>query len=315
MYPWLRRDWQTLLDVAHAGRLGHAWLLLGDEGLGKEQLADALAALHLCQHPTADGACGQCHACQLLDKSHHPDFNRIGREGKSIGVDPVREVCRRLNESAQLGLGKVLIVEQAERMTEAAANALLKTLEEPPGNSLIVLLTSQASRLLPTILSRCNKHHCLQPAEEVTLSWLQGQGIMATPSQVRLCQGAPLRVKAYLEEGSDAMRRTLLEAVVSLRREPTRLPEVASAMATDLEHTIPWLQLLINDVLKCQAGCGVSQLAMPDLDRQLHELAELCSCEQLLDSQRDLVALRERCQPGQLVNPSIHIQQWFSRWL
>lgn len=315
MYPWLIPQWHSLLDVARAGRLGHAWLLLGDEGLGKEQLADALAQRHLCQQLQDENPCGHCHACQLMAKGHHPDLGRVSREGKSIGVDQIRTLCQRLGESPQLGRGKVVIIEQAQRMTEAAANALLKTLEEPAGNSLILLLASQSSRLLPTILSRCNKHLCPIPPESLTLRWLEEQGIRATPSQVRLCQGAPLRVKVYLEEGGDDERRSLLEQLCRLSLHPVELPALASRIATDLERHLPWLQLLIGDALKLQAHCTSDQLAMPDLVAPLSELAERHSSEQLLHAQETLLRVRETCQPGQLVNPTIHLHKWLGHWL
>ena len=77
MYPWLIPDWHALSQTAQSGRLGHAWLLLGDPGLGKEQLAERLARLHLCQHPDRGEPCGHCHSCQLFDKGNHPDLGTI----------------------------------------------------------------------------------------------------------------------------------------------------------------------------------------------------------------------------------------------
>src|SRR5690606_9158650 len=180
MYPWLIPDWHALSQTAEAGRLGHAWLLLGDPGLGKEQLAERLARLHLCQQPDRGEPCGQCHSCQLFDKGHHPDLGTVTVDSKTIGVEAIREICARLQNSAQLGRGKVVIIPDAERMTESAANALLKTLEEPAGDSLLLLIASQVSRLLPTILSRCHKHVCQLPTEGETVRWLAEQGHQAT---------------------------------------------------------------------------------------------------------------------------------------
>ncbi len=180
MYPWLIPDWHALSQTAAAGRLGHAWLLLGDPGLGKEQLAEQLARLHLCHRPDRGEPCGQCHSCQLFEKGHHPDLGTLATESKTIGVEAIREICSRLQNSAQLGRGKVVIIPDAERMTESAANALLKTLEEPAGDSLLLLIASQVSRLLPTILSRCHKHVCQLPAEGETVRWLAEQGHQAT---------------------------------------------------------------------------------------------------------------------------------------
>ncbi len=110
MYPWLIPDWHALSQTALSGRLGHAWLLLGDPGLGKEQLAERLARLHLCQQPDRGEPCGQCHSCQLFDKGNHPDLGTITRDSKTIGVEAIREICTRLQGSAQLGRGKVVII-------------------------------------------------------------------------------------------------------------------------------------------------------------------------------------------------------------
>ncbi|WP_429173973.1 DNA polymerase III subunit delta' [Aeromonas salmonicida] len=315
MYPWLIPDWHALSQTAQAGRLGHAWLLLGDPGLGKEQFAERLARLHLCQQPDRGEPCGQCHSCQLFDKGHHPDLGSVTVDSKTIGVDAIREICARLQNSAQLGRGKVVIIPDAERMTESAANALLKTLEEPAGDSLLLLIASQVSRLLPTILSRCHKHVCQLPTEGETVRWLAEQGHQATLAQVRICQGAPLRVLRYIEEQQDGKRRELLESFVSLSLTPTRATHVCSQLADETQVRLHWLQLFLCDALKTQAGCGHHQLAMPDLAALSQQLADGNSSEKLLEAEQQLVALKAACQPGQLSNPTIHLMNWLSRWL
>ncbi|MDF2391588.1 MULTISPECIES: DNA polymerase III subunit delta' [Aeromonas] len=315
MYPWLIPDWHALSQTAQAGRLGHAWLLLGDPGLGKEQLAERLARLHLCQQPDRGEPCGQCHSCQLFDKGHHPDLGTVTIDSKTIGVEAIREICARLQNSAQLGRGKVVIIPDAERMTESAANALLKTLEEPAGDSLLLLIASQVSRLLPTILSRCHKHVCQLPTEGETVRWLAEQGHQATLAQVRICQGAPLRVLRYIEEQQDGKRRELLESFVSLSLTPTRATHVCSQLADETQVRLHWLQLFLCDALKTQAGCGHHQLAMPDLAALSQQLAEGNSSEKLLEAEQQLVALKAACQPGKLSNSTIHLMNWLSRWL
>jgi len=271
--------------------------------------------LHLCQQPDRGEPCGQCHSCQLFDKGHHPDLGTVTIDSKTIGVEAIREICARLQNSAQLGRGKVVIIPDAERMTESAANALLKTLEEPAGDSLLLLIASQVSRLLPTILSRCHKHVCQLPTEGETVRWLAEQGHQATLAQVRICQGAPLRVLRYIEEQQDGKRRELLESFVSLSLTPTRATHVCSQLADETQVRLHWLQLFLCDALKTQAGCGHHQLAMPDLAALSQQLAEGNSSEKLLETEQQLVALKAACQPGQLSNPTIHLMNWLSRWL
>lgn len=169
-------------------RLGHAWLLLGDPGLGKDQLAERLARLHLCQQPDRGEPCGQCHSCQLFDKGNHPDLGTITRDSKTIGVEAIREICTRLQGSAQLGRGKVVIIPDAERMTESAANALLKTTEEPAGDSLLLLIASQFPGCFPPF-SVAVTNMSVGSCGRETVRWLAEQGHQATLAQVRICQG------------------------------------------------------------------------------------------------------------------------------
>lgn len=158
-----------------AGRMHHAYLFEGPPGVGKELAARALAASLLCEaatHDPQDDACGQCRACRLFVSGNHPDFHLIhrglhkqhpdrsirGGKGLFLVVDVVRHfLIEPANVSPVLGRRRVFLVRDAERMNEGAQNALLKTLEEPPGSACLVLVTSSAERLLPTIRSRCQR--------------------------------------------------------------------------------------------------------------------------------------------------------------
>ena len=173
MYPWLASVWHSWLQSFAQQRLAHAWLLSGPLGLGKLELARQMAQMLLCQHPSATGACGLCHSCTLLAHGNHPDLQVLGEQNeKSLGVDLVRDLIGKLNGSAQLGGAKVMIMVRAERMTESAANALLKSLEEPSGDTVLLLVSHQSSRLLPTIRSRCVQQACPLPSEALSLEWL-----------------------------------------------------------------------------------------------------------------------------------------------
>jgi DNA polymerase-3 subunit delta' len=152
-----------LQAARRAGRLSHAYLFLGPEGVGKETTARALAAALNCAAPQEDGdACGACPSCQRLNAGTHPDFLVISPEGSQaqIKIEQIREL-RRLTGYPPLGGGwRVVLIKPAEALSalnDAAANALLKTLEEPPDRHLLVLTTKSESDLLPTIVSRCHK--------------------------------------------------------------------------------------------------------------------------------------------------------------
>jgi DNA polymerase-3 subunit delta' len=159
-------DWlkQTYL----ADHLPHAMIFSGPVGVGKGTTAAAMAKLFLCEKPKKAAPCGTCESCQTFDGGNHPDYHVISKEhiryhdktGKSKGIDLSIHVIRPeliepAGRKAVMGRGKVFIVEQAELMNAQAQNSMLKTLEEPAGRTLIILLTDQANALLPTIRSRC----------------------------------------------------------------------------------------------------------------------------------------------------------------
>ncbi|MEJ2519161.1 MAG: DNA polymerase III subunit delta' [Desulfuromonadales bacterium] len=138
-------------SLAH-GRIAHAYLFSGPEGIGKRLMALALARAIVCEQQRG---CGNCLACRKIDHQNHPDLHILEPDGQSIKIDQVRALQRDLNLKPLEATGKICLVENAEAMTTGAANALLKTLEEPRGDTLLILLTDQPNALLETIRSRC----------------------------------------------------------------------------------------------------------------------------------------------------------------
>lgn len=158
----------TLRRAYQAGRLPHGLIFSGPVGVGKATTACALGALFLCEQPKGDEPCGKCASCAIFEAENHPDFHLIKKElirlydktGESKAIDLSIHVIRpelvaRASLKPTLGVGKVFVIKQAELMNLAAQNAMLKTLEEPYGRTLIILLTDQPDALLPTIRSRC----------------------------------------------------------------------------------------------------------------------------------------------------------------
>ncbi|WP_409420024.1 DNA polymerase III subunit delta' [Pseudaeromonas sp. ZJS20] len=310
MYPWLIPHWQQFTQGAAQGRLAHGWLLCGASGSGKGELAQAFARRVLCQAPSQAAPCGHCHACTLLARGHHPDLHLAEVAGRSIGVDTIRELIGQLAVSPQLGQAKVAILPQAQRMTESAANALLKTLEEPPGAAYLFLLTDQPNALLPTIVSRCRRLS-LQPDEQTALAWLrqQADGQQATAMHLRLNQGAPLATLAYLSAGTEAQRQHLCQLVLALRQTPWRQGELQKLLL-ELPLGLGWLQLLLLDALKRQQGLALTDLVMQDCGPLLDWLAAKPSA-QLLGLLRRLARLQEERQ-NPLFNVSLSLLDWLN---
>jgi len=141
--------------LAH-GRLSHAYLFIGPPGVGKRTFARALAVAYLCEKGSAD-ACGQCRSCRMMELGTHPDFGVVSpeKDKRSISIEQIRDLQEHVSVASMCERGKVFILEGIEWLREEAANALLKTLEEPPPRTLLILVSPSRETLLPTIVSRC----------------------------------------------------------------------------------------------------------------------------------------------------------------
>ncbi len=152
---------QQLSRQFNDNKLPHALLINGATGSGKLSLAQWLISLLLCQKPVPGSnqilnACGCCKSCLLLNSDSYPDHFFLQSQSTSLGVDDIRKANTFLEKTAHIGKFKTVLVNDAQTMTVAAANALLKTLEEPTDNSIIILITNDIGMLLPTIISRCH---------------------------------------------------------------------------------------------------------------------------------------------------------------
>ena len=216
--PWHDEHWRRLRSPGARARLPHALLLRGPEGVGKRRFARRLARTLLCPSPTEEGACGECRACHLSSGELHPDLHLIEapEDRKLIGIDQIREVNERLALTASGGTRKLVVMAPAEAMSRPAANTLLKTLEEPPGDTVFVLVSERSSLLPATIRSRCQALSFPCPPAPVALAWLEGRidAGHSAPALLALAHGAPLRA-VELADGSDA-RSELLRDVESL---------------------------------------------------------------------------------------------------
>ena len=183
---WLQTAYGQAVNAFLSGRLGHAQLLQGPERLGKLDLAQAVASRLLCQRgDSALPACGGCSGCRRLAQGSHGDFRQIAIElnektGKlktAIGIDQIRDMSEWLTLTAQLGGPRVVLIETAHRLNPQAANALLKTLEEPMPGRYLILITDQPKTLPATIRSRCQRLEIGLPARADALAWLERRGI------------------------------------------------------------------------------------------------------------------------------------------
>ncbi len=172
---WLAPAREQLLAGFQQQRMPHALLIQEAAGAGGTQLGMWTAQLLLCATPTALGPCNLCPACSGVLADRHPDFTRVGliEDSKQIRIEQVRELSAHLALASHQGGYKVALIDPADALNWNAANALLKTLEEPPPGTLLILVALQPSRLPATLLSRCQRLRIPAPQREVALRWLQ----------------------------------------------------------------------------------------------------------------------------------------------
>ncbi|MFL3647357.1 MAG: DNA polymerase III subunit delta' [Cellvibrionales bacterium] len=202
---WHVADWQQMISAHRHNRLPHAILLSGPKYIGKQQFSRALAQHLLCITEDYSGNCGHCKGCQLNAAGTHPDLTVLAPEeaGKAIGISDIRMLAMNVSKTGQQGGWKIIIITPAEAMTASAANALLKTLEEPQGQTLIMLVSHELGRLPATIRSRCQRHVLPLPSNAEALSWLQSSSTDRETLQLALtkAQGRPLMAQQYLTGG------------------------------------------------------------------------------------------------------------------
>jgi DNA polymerase-3 subunit delta' len=317
-YPWQDSLWQQL---AGRGQHAHAYLLHGPKGIGKRALAERLMARLLCQRPEGLDACGQCKSCLLLKAGSHPDNYILEPEeaDKAIKVDQVRELVSFVVQTAQLGGRKVVLIEPVESMNTNAANALLKSLEEPSGDTVLLLVSHQTSRLLPTIKSRCVQQACPLPCEAMSLAWL-AQALPDCSEEERvelltLAAGSPLAAVTLQAQGVREQRALVVDGVKKLLKQqqsPTQLAEGWNAIPLLLlfDWFCDWSSLILRyQLTQDEAGLG-----LVDMRKVLQYLAQKSSQDKVLNIQDWILAQRQKVLSKANLNRVLLLEALLVQW-
>ncbi|MGC6247647.1 DNA polymerase III subunit delta' [Bisgaard Taxon 45] len=290
LYPWLLPYYQQRIDAFQQGYGHHALLFQAEQGLGVEQLLSALGHWLMCQQPQHQQPCQQCHHCHLFQAHTHPDIYTLAPiENKDIGVDQVREVNEKINQHAQQGGNKLIYVQGVSRLTEAAANAMLKTLEEPRPNTYFLLSAEASAPVMPTIYSRCQTQKLAIPSQESAVTWLQQQTTQAIgdiQTALRISYGRPLHALALLEQGLLEKRREFLRQFWLFYRKRSPLELLPFFDKPLLFQQLDWLLAFLSDALKarlqihthwvCQdLAAGVQQLSQQQNAQALLRATEI----------------------------------------
>lgn len=291
-------------------RLAHAYLFEGPEGIGKRLMALALVRAIFCQN---GNGCGNCIPCRKVDHNNHPDLHLYEPDGQQIKIEQIRDLQRELSFRPLEARRKVCLVDQAERMNPSAANALLKTLEEPTRDTLIILLSARPEAMLTTVRSRCQKlpfARLMQKAIEEALQTHRNLDSRSAHVLAALSEGSFLRALGrdqgfYLER-----RREILKHVTALN-EASVLPllELAKELATEKElipDILEVLQSFYRDLLVFLQGRPESALINVDL---MEKIRRVSRSEDTISVLRKLEAIQAgRANLDRNVNALLNIE-------
>ena len=317
-YPWQDQLWQQMAGRAqHA----HAYLLHGPIGIGKRALAERLMATLLCQRPQGLDACGQCKSCMLLAAGSHPDNYVLEPEeaDKAIKVDQVRDLVSFVVQTAQMGGRKVVLIEPVESMNINAANALLKSLEEPSGNTVLLLVSHQSSRLLPTVRSRCVQQACPLPSEQMSLEWL-AQALPECSEDERrellvLAAGSPLAAVKLQAQGVREQRAQVVDGVKKLLKQqqsPTQLAEGWKDIPLLL--LFDWFCDWSNLILRYQLTEDEEGLGLADMRKVLQYLGQKTAQARVLEIQDWILAQRQKVMSKANLNRVLLLEALLVQW-
>lgn len=215
--PWQGPQWERISRALTGDAVPHALLLAGPAGLGKLLFSNLLGRALMCDDRGGTGTpCGQCRQCALMEAGTHPDSYRLAAEAEksNILVGQVRQLGHFVALTRNQGRYKVAVIEAADRMNAAAANSLLKTLEEPPDRTVMMLVSDRPGGLPATVRSRCQRIDFRIPPRELTETWL-GTGSSTGEEDIALAmaRGAPLAVRALLENEAPGRARMVLDGI------------------------------------------------------------------------------------------------------
>ena len=289
IYPWQQKQWDKIVSCHQQGRMPHALLLTGICGLGKLMFAKSLAEFILCGRNQTQ-ACGTCRSCQLFRVGNHPDFfkisfEKISKANRAIKVVQIRELISALNQTSQQSHYQVVILSPVEAMNRAATNAFLKTLEEPSGQVLIMLVTRQPGVLPPTILSRCQRILFKAYPDSEMLQWVKAQVKNKNKALqlLALANYAPLQAIKLESLNYLPLRDYLLKSLVNIvKQRESALHVVDVLLKEDIKLILHIIITFLMDILRLHFNCH-DFILNADCLPLLQEFLSMFSQENLLE--------------------------------
>ena len=324
--PWLATAWHRVQRRLSEGRLPHALMVAGERGVGKRAWADAVAGLLLCDSPVmtdnaAPRACGHCKQCELFQASSHPDVRVYAPEkSKMVKVDQIRALSTFAVASPQVARRKVAIIDRADLLNLNAANALLKTLEEPVPDVTLLLLQESGRPVLPTIRSRCQTLTLPVPGRQDAERWLAGEVAKLAeenrPTADRLAKslmlagGAPRLAYAYATGDFPDLRDRAFEQFRLFMKGQTTVGEAATAFkALGLDDGLSLFEGWAADLARMAAGGQAADTEAAEMLGFLARNNPAWRAHELLDN------VREARFAGQFnANPELEASRLLITW-
>jgi len=314
---WLASHWNRLDTHVRSGRVPQALLVVGRQGVGKTQLAEAFSKRLLCRAPQ-EYACGECASCRLFAAKTHPDFLRIEpvETGKIIPVDVIRGLIANLALKPQYSGRRVVLINPAHQMNVSSANSLLKTLEEPDEHTTLLLLTDSPHSLPATILSRCQRMDITVPERVMALAWLAKNGYGGESAEVllALARGAPIKALGLANDGIIEKRNEFFSAwgdLAGCGGDPAVLAEEWSKFSS--ETLVDWMVCWTMDMIRLRADPRNQAIDNHDLAEHLLTLAQKINLRNLFGYLDRLNAARKMLL-GQ-VNRQLLLEELLIHWL
>lgn len=275
--PWHGGVLAQLRSAWTSKRFPHALLIAGPDGVGKRELAAWLSCAVLCERSQdALDCCAECASCKLIAAGSHPDLLWVSPEEdkQQVSVDQIRATCERLSKTSYRQGYKIAVVHPAHQMTVNAANSLLKTLEEPSSQTLLILLTSQPSGLPPTVRSRCQQVAIRRPTSEESLVWLRAEAPDASNAALlEFAGGAPLRAVEYADGRFETLDREMQGLLAELLAGKTDVTQVAAAWAKEgLPDRLTWLDLWLTSAARAALAGSADLVTFPPRSAHLPSL-------------------------------------------
>lgn len=315
IFPWQQTQWQHCQQLIQHDRLPHALLLTGVEGLGQTEFGIYLAQLLLCDRG-GEQPCGDCRQCHLMQQGYHPDYMQVMPEeaGKAIKVDQIRQLIDQVSQTPQMAQQQVVLLHPAEAMNEKAANALLKTLEEPTGNVTFILVCHQLASIPITIVSRCQQLHFACRADDHAQAELWLRDVTQSPqvaTALKLALGAPLLAKTFIDTNVIALRDQLLQLMLSVSARGFTLSACAALSKQPIDRVLYLTRLLYQDVLQAQLGTSQVHWVNDDQASQIMRLAALYSLDECQLQLAALSRLERACRAHIALNWQLALEGLF----